>query len=182
MRSGPYGAGIPALTQGWAVAGLACAMLLAGAAAELRGQTPGAAQTATPAGQTATNSSPSGGQPAPGAQPVQPAQARAGAPALTGTGPVDTKPGDTKPADTQPADTKPTQVASTQGQGAAPQTAAAGADMQSQQVAQQAADLLKLATDLVNEINETRPETLSVAVVRKADEIEQLAKKMKAQP
>jgi type VI protein secretion system component VasF len=54
--------------------------------------------------------------------------------------------------------------------------------VQSQQVTQQAADLLKLATDLVNEINEVRPETLSVAVVRKADAIEQLAKKMKAQP
>jgi type VI protein secretion system component VasF len=171
MRSGPDGAGIPALTRGWAVAGLAYVMLLAGATAELRGQSPGAAQTATPAGQAATSSSPSGAQPATGAQPAPPPQAQA-----------DARPADTKPTDTKPANTKPTQVASTPVQGAAPQTTAAGGDVQSQQVTQQAADLLKLATDLVNEINEVRPETLSVAVVRKADAIEQLAKKMKAQP
>jgi type VI protein secretion system component VasF len=98
--------------------------------------------------------------------------AQAGAPAQT----------DTKPADTNPAGAKPAQLAATPGQAAAPQTVTAGTDPQSQPVAQQTADLLKLATDLVNEINETRPETLSVAVVRKADAIEQLAKKMKGQP
>lgn len=176
MRNRPDRAGKPAWARGWAA--VACVVLLAGSATALRGQTPGTAKTD---GQAAQNST------APGAQTAQPAMAQAGVPAQTDTRPADTKPADTKPAETKAAGGKaaPGQAAvpgtATPGT-ATPGTAAAGGDAQSSQVEQQAADLLKLATDLVNEINETRPATLSVAVVRKTDAIEQLAKKMKGQP
>lgn len=39
-----------------------------------------------------------------------------------------------------------------------------------------------MATDLQAEINKTKVATLSLAVVRKASAIEELAKKMKSQP
>jgi hypothetical protein len=41
------------------------------------------------------------------------------------------------------------------------------------------ADLLKMATDLKTAVDKTNQDTLSVTVVRKADEIEQLAKKVR---
>jgi hypothetical protein len=41
------------------------------------------------------------------------------------------------------------------------------------------ADLLKMATDLKAAVDKTNQDTLSVTVVRKADEIEQLAKKVR---
>jgi hypothetical protein len=43
------------------------------------------------------------------------------------------------------------------------------------QIAQQTANLLQMATDLKTEVYKTRKDTLSVAVVRKAGEIEKLA-------
>ena len=45
------------------------------------------------------------------------------------------------------------------------------------QVAVDCASLVKLATDLKAEVDKTTKEELSVNVVRKADEIEQLARK-----
>jgi type VI protein secretion system component VasF len=137
-------------------------VLLAGSATALRGQTPGTAKTD---GQAAQNST------APGAQPAQ-----------TNTIPADTKPADTKAAGEKAAPGQAAVPGTATPETATPGTAAAGGDAANQTTAQQAADLLKLATDLVNEINETRPATLSVAVVRKTDAIEQLAKKMKGQP
>lgn len=49
-----------------------------------------------------------------------------------------------------------------------------------QQVAQECADLLKLATDLKAEVEKARKDELSVAVVRKAAELEQMAHKIKS--
>lgn len=47
------------------------------------------------------------------------------------------------------------------------------------EVAKQCADLLKMATDLKAEVDKTTQDTLSVTVVRKAGEIEQLAHKVR---
>jgi hypothetical protein len=48
-----------------------------------------------------------------------------------------------------------------------------------QQIASQCADLLKMATDLKSEVDKTTRDTLSIKVVRKASEIEQLAHKVR---
>ncbi len=50
---------------------------------------------------------------------------------------------------------------------------------QNQQFAEQSALLLKLATELKAEVDKTTKDTLSVAVIRKADEIEQMARGMR---
>jgi hypothetical protein len=47
-------------------------------------------------------------------------------------------------------------------------------------VAVQSANLLKMAYDLKSEVDKTTKDTLSVTVVRRAAEIEQLARKMRA--
>jgi hypothetical protein len=47
------------------------------------------------------------------------------------------------------------------------------------QIAEDSAKLLKLATDLKAEVDKTNKETLSLAVIRKADEIERLAHNVK---
>ena len=52
-------------------------------------------------------------------------------------------------------------------------------DRRKQEVAQECADLLKLATDLKAQVDKTRKDELSVSVVRKATEIEQMAHKVK---
>jgi hypothetical protein len=52
-------------------------------------------------------------------------------------------------------------------------------DPQKQQIASECADLLKMATDLKSEVGKTTKDTLSVKVVRKASEIEQLAHKVR---
>jgi hypothetical protein len=49
-----------------------------------------------------------------------------------------------------------------------------------QQVAQECADLLKLATDLKAQVEKTRKDELSITVVRKATEIEQMAHKVRS--
>ena len=60
--------------------------------------------------------------------------------------------------------------------------AVAPADGQKQQVVSEAADLLKMATALKTEVDKTTKDTLSVTVVRKAGEIEQLAHKVRLGP
>jgi hypothetical protein len=53
---------------------------------------------------------------------------------------------------------------------------------QQQEVATEAADLLKMATVLKSEVDKTTKDQLSVTVVRKAGEIEQLAHKVRTGP
>jgi hypothetical protein len=52
-------------------------------------------------------------------------------------------------------------------------------DEQKQQIASEAADLLKMATALKSEVDRTTKDQLSVSVVRKAGAIEQLAHKVR---
>jgi len=47
------------------------------------------------------------------------------------------------------------------------------------QLAEESARLLKLATDLKIEVDKTSKDTLSINVIRKADEIEKLARDVK---
>ena len=53
------------------------------------------------------------------------------------------------------------------------------ANDQELRAAKESADLLKLATDLKAEVNKSTKDTLSLAVIRKADEIERMARGMK---
>jgi len=55
-----------------------------------------------------------------------------------------------------------------------------GVGPEKQQIAGECAQLLKMATALKTEIDKTTKDTLSVAVVRQADQIEQLAHKVRA--
>jgi len=64
--------------------------------------------------------------------------------------------------------------------GTAPPNGATAVDPQKQQIADQCAELLKMATALKSEVDKTTKDTLSVAVVRKAGEIEQLAHKVRS--
>jgi hypothetical protein len=59
------------------------------------------------------------------------------------------------------------------------QTSAATDDERKKQIADDSAELLKLATDLKAEVDKTSKDTLSVNVIRKADEIEKLAHSVK---
>lgn len=63
------------------------------------------------------------------------------------------------------------------------QTGSAPADQHTeggkQEIASECANLLKMATDLKAEVDKTTKDTLSVTVVRKAGEIEQLAHKVR---
>ena len=65
------------------------------------------------------------------------------------------------------------------GQQEKPPTGNTADETQKQQVASECADLLKMATDLKSEVGKTTRDTLSVTVVRKASEIEQLAHKVR---
>jgi hypothetical protein len=56
--------------------------------------------------------------------------------------------------------------------------AAANAERK-KQIAEDSAKLLKLATDLKAEVDKTSKDTLSLNVIRKADEIERLARNVK---
>jgi len=58
-------------------------------------------------------------------------------------------------------------------------TGSAPADQSKLEVASQCAELLKLATDLKTEVDKSTKDTLSVTVVRKAGQIEQLAHKVR---
>jgi type VI protein secretion system component VasF len=53
------------------------------------------------------------------------------------------------------------------------------ADAQKQEIANQCADLLQMATDLKKAVDRSSADTLSVTVVRKASDIEQLAHKVR---
>ncbi len=59
------------------------------------------------------------------------------------------------------------------------QSAPKAGDPQTQDVTRECAQLLKMATDLKTEVDKTTQNTLSVTVVRKADAIEELARKVK---
>jgi type VI protein secretion system component VasF len=65
------------------------------------------------------------------------------------------------------------------GQPSKQQTAPTAADTQKQEIANQCADLLQLATDLKKAVDKSSADTLSVTVVRKASDIEQLAHKVR---
>ncbi|MFZ0338329.1 MAG: hypothetical protein WAL45_09880 [Terracidiphilus sp.] len=52
-------------------------------------------------------------------------------------------------------------------------------DARKQQIASECADLLKMATDLKTEVDKSTKDMLSVGVVRKAGQIEQLARKVR---
>jgi len=58
----------------------------------------------------------------------------------------------------------------------------AASDANEPQVARECADLLKMAADLKAAVEKTNKDTLSVTVVRKADEIEQYARKVRLGP
>jgi type VI protein secretion system component VasF len=60
--------------------------------------------------------------------------------------------------------------------------AAAAGDPQKQEIVDEAADLLKLATALKSEVDKSNKDTLSVTVVRKAGQLEQLAHKARTGP
>ena len=53
------------------------------------------------------------------------------------------------------------------------------ADAQKQQIANQCADLLQMATELKKAVDKSNADTLSVTVVRKASDIEQYAHKLR---
>lgn len=172
MRSGPNGRSMYARVRGRAVAALAAVVLGLSGVALAAAQAPAvppAAQTSqapAPPAQASTNQAQTSAKPGQSA----PAQAPAAAPAQT----------DTKPAQT--AVVPVPAVASGAPSATPPAATAAGGDTQSQTIEQETADLLKMATDLQAEINKTKVATLSLAVVRKASAIEELAKKMKSQP
>ena len=48
---------------------------------------------------------------------------------------------------------------------------------QKQEIAKQSAELLKMATALKIEVDKTNQDTLSISVIRKANELEQVARK-----
>ena len=59
------------------------------------------------------------------------------------------------------------------------QSQAAAGNEKKRQIAEESATLLKLATDLKSEVDKTNKDTLSLNVIRKADEIEKLARSVK---
>lgn len=170
MRFRPNQTKEPATARVWMIAGLA-GTGLAIASVALAGQSP-AAQQAAPA------------QAAPANQ--VPASQAAASP-----GPANTKPAEPAQAAAAPATAQNATAPNAGGQppaqtmtlAAGPAAAVPTADqVENLPLAQQTADLVLMATDLQDELDKTRPATLSLAVVRKANAIEQLAKKMKAQP
>jgi hypothetical protein len=63
------------------------------------------------------------------------------------------------------------------GQPEKPQLAGDSGTAQKQEIAKESADLLKMATALKIAVDKTSQDTLSIAVVKKAGEIEQFARK-----
>jgi len=72
-----------------------------------------------------------------------------------------------------------TQATSTPADANTQQAAPTAADVQKQEIANQCADLLQMATDLKKAVDKSSADTLSVTVVRKASDIEQLAHKVR---
>ena len=99
------------------------------------------------------------GQPGPPGQPEQQAQA-ARTPAKDGAN-------------------LPEPVASPTPGGQSVQNVDSANGQRKRQIADEGAQLLKLATDLKAEVDKTTKDTLSLAVIRKADEIEKLAHDVK---
>jgi type VI protein secretion system component VasF len=64
-------------------------------------------------------------------------------------------------------------------QQAGQQTGPTAADAQKQEIANQCADLLQMATELKKAVDKSSADTLSVTVVRKASDIEQYAHKLR---
>ena len=89
--------------------------------------------------------------------------------------------GQQNPAQNQAAPVSPAQPASAQPQQAAatPSAVAASADAKDQGMAAENAALLKLATELKAAVDKSSKDTLSLAVIRKAGEIEHMARGMK---
>jgi type VI protein secretion system component VasF len=75
--------------------------------------------------------------------------------------------------------TQATSATPAAGQPGKQQAVATAADPQKQEIANQCADLLQLATDLKKAVDKSSADTLSVTVVRKASDIEQLAHKVR---
>jgi type VI protein secretion system component VasF len=82
-------------------------------------------------------------------------------------------PGAKAPAGTQAASAPAAEPSGKQ------QTTSTPADAQKQEIANQCADLLQMATDLKKAVDKSSADTLSVTVVRKASDIEQLARKVR---
>jgi cytoskeletal protein RodZ len=114
-----------------------------------------------PAQKATQQSTPAPAQPAPDA-PSTPAPAQQDATATPA-----------QPAAQPASDAAPTQPR-------APYPGMTPEDKRKQQVSQECADLLKLATDLKAQVDKARKDELSVTVVRKAAELEQMAHKIKS--
>lgn len=177
MRLRPNGKSMRARVCAWAVAAMAAAILGLNGVSLCAGQSPASptpttaqtpaepSQTTTSPAQTSTKSAQTSAKQAQSA----PAQAPAAAPVQTDK-------------QSTPAAAAPAQANVSTAPSATPQAATTAGDAQNEPVADETAELLKMATDLQAEINRTRVATLSLAVVRKASAIEDLAKKMRSQP
>lgn len=75
------------------------------------------------------------------------------------------------------APTQSSNAASAQTAAQPAQPPAGAGDARTSEVAKQCSDLLKMATDLKIEVDKTNKDTLSVAAMRKAGQIEQFARK-----
>jgi hypothetical protein len=83
-------------------------------------------------------------------------------------------------AQTPPTAQTPSPTQAVQQQAAAPGVGAMTADADKPEIAQQCASLLRMARDLKAEVDKSTKDELSVSVVRKASEIEQMARKVRA--
>jgi hypothetical protein len=81
--------------------------------------------------------------------------------------------------DPAPSSQSPDPNAQMRDQQASPQTFAQANAERKKQIADDTAKLLKLATDLKAEVDKTNKDTLSITVIRKADEIERMAHSVK---
>jgi len=111
------------------------------------------------------------------------AEASAAQPVPAGeTKPADNKPGETpaSAANTQaPAQDQPTKQEVTAVPAGQQQTERLEADPRQTEIVDDSANLLKLANSLKAEVDKTTQDTLSLVVIRHADEIERLAHKMR---
>jgi hypothetical protein len=139
-----------------------CALLALAALAGSRSEAQSAPAQQSPPDEPATQqSTPAPGQPAPDAQSTP-------APIQQDTTAASAQPVSQPATDAAPADSRP------------PYSGTTPEEKRKQQVSQQCADLLKLATDLKAEVEKARKDELSVTVVRKAAEVEQMAHKIKS--
>ena len=139
-----------------AIGGLALFLLLAAGGLGIRVHAQSAAPTATPPAAQASAQTP----PRPTAFiPPQPANGAQAAAAIAAP-----------PAPAAQSASKPSKTAAAEN---------SSANGPARKIDGQCADLLKMANSLKSEVDKTTMDVLSVAVVREADEIEQLARKMK---